>query len=633
MDALRKLTLLSALAIACGSDEAASEGSPCKAFPKGPEHAIVATPLVPIAARRAFALSEDTLVTFAGHELKDVSGRVVLDVAPIAEASILDVTMSPDGRRAFVLYQGMTGTMPSRLEYRLVRYVAENGVFGPAKDMIEVPIGPGSDAVLHAGALAAHKDGTLFVALGDTAPSLAQDPSSLVGKVLRLDVSGDRAIPVPEVPAIIPRREVWSLGIREPRGLFIDYGTGDIWLADKRGTSDELHRVLPRRNYGWPARTVAGDFAVPVATLEGPRRLAEAGAVARGEDFGAISGAYVYSASKGLVAVHPHGPSGTAEFIDLPNTPSGRVESGVIGTLGPSRSVLLVLGSTVQSVSGDRPSLVPTSLAQTGCWDFAAANGAPKGAIVYDVGAPLWSDGADKSRFVVAPSTARARANGDLIFPEGTVAVKTFSFGGRKIETRLFVQHAKDDWVGYSYAWNDQGTDATLVSGSRVVDLPGPAGAKWYFPSRSDCNACHTAAAGFTLGLETAQTGAAPFANVVEGPPAPEPPRLDSKDARAYLHANCSICHRGGSVTGLADLDLAWDTPLAETGLCADPKVSALGIANAKIVAPGDPERSVLVRRMKALDDTRMPKLATRVVDAAGVATVEAWVRSLPSCP
>jgi uncharacterized repeat protein (TIGR03806 family) len=286
------------------------------------------------------------------------------------------------------------------------------------------------------------------------------------------------------------------------------------------------------------------------------------------------------------------------------------------------------------------PAPTPTSLLATKCWDPATPAGVPAGAIPYDVTSPLWSDGAAKERFVVVPRGAKitARADGDLVFPVGTVAVKTFAVDGKRVETRLFVQHDLEDWTGYSYAWNEAGTDAELVAGNRIAQLAG--GKSWYFPSSADCTACHTPAAGYTLGLEAKQLAGhgdalarleekleAPIDHATVG-------TLASADARSYLHANCSMCHREGSATGtVVDLDLRADTPLAKTGLCKEPQAGTFDLPNARIVAPGDPARSVLLSRMRTLDERRMPKLASRVVDEAGVAAVEAWIKSLAACP
>jgi hypothetical protein len=113
------------------------------------------------------------------------------------------------------------------------------------------------------------------------------------------------------------------------------------------------------------------------------------------------------------------------------------------------------------------------------------------------------------------------------------------------------------------------------------------------------------------------------------------PGATDEERARGYLHANCSMCHREGSGAGAATFDLRVDKSFAETRTCnMAPQAGDLGVASAKIIAPGDPAKSAVALRMRALDTSRMPQLATRVVDEAGVSAVEAWIRSLPpACP
>ena len=293
---------------------------------------------------------------------------------------------------------------------------------------------------------------------------------------------------------------------------------------------------------------------------------------------------------------------------------------------------------------------LPLLLSQTGVFSNTPAMTPIGGLIPYQPNTPLWSDGASKERFVVVPRGAKitARADGDLVFPVGTVAVKTFAVDGKRIETRLLVQHDLEDWTGYSYAWNESGTDAELVQGNRQAALAG--GKSWYFPSRADCTACHTPAAGYTLGLEAKQLAGrgdslarleasldTPLDQAALVPLVPvdaPPPTTAEARARSYLHANCSTCHREGSVTGTAvDLDLRSDTPLAKTGLCREPQAGDFGVTRARILAPGEPSRSILLSRMRTLDERRMPKLASRLVDEAGLAAVEAWINSLATCP
>src|SRR5205085_1000296 len=126
-------------------------------------------------------------------------------------------------------------------------------------------------------------------------------------------------------------------------------------------------------------------------------------------------------------------------------------------------------------------------------------------------------------------------------------------------------------------------TVSVVVSGT-------PTFQDWYYPSRADCNRCHTAAAGFVLGPQTAQLDSSFDYSAVGGgvenqlallarigvfdkplPVAPgSAPKLVAHDdknasldarARSYLHANCAHCHRPGGGTPL-DFDLRFTTPL-----------------------------------------------------------------------
>lgn len=98
------------------------------------------------------------------------------------------------------------------------------------------------------------------------------------------------------------------------------------------------------------------------------------------------------------------------------------------------------------------------------------------------------------------------------------------------------------------------------------------------------------------------------------------------------MHTNCSQCHRptGGTPTSL---DLRYTTSLAATNACnAVPQAGDLGIANARVIAPGEAARSVLVARANRRDASGMPPLGSTIVDAAGVALLTSWVNSLAGC-
>jgi mono/diheme cytochrome c family protein len=104
--------------------------------------------------------------------------------------------------------------------------------------------------------------------------------------------------------------------------------------------------------------------------------------------------------------------------------------------------------------------------------------------------------------------------------------------------------------------------------------------------------------------------------------------------ARAYLHTNCSQCHRPGGPTSV-NMDLRYTTALANTNACDVVPVNSLGIANARRIAIGGVNpaaRSLVIQRASLTDANSMPPFQPRQVDTAGVQLLSDWVSSLASC-
>ena len=81
------------------------------------------------------------------------------------------------------------------------------------------------------------------------------------------------------------------------------------------------------------------------------------------------------------------------------------------------------------------------------------------------------------------------------------------------------------------------------------------------------------------------------------------------------------------------NLDLRYTTTLGATQTCnVQPTAGDLGISNARIIAPAEPERSVLLARMKVRDDNQMPPLGSHLVDQDAVDVIAAWISGLASC-
>jgi mono/diheme cytochrome c family protein len=99
--------------------------------------------------------------------------------------------------------------------------------------------------------------------------------------------------------------------------------------------------------------------------------------------------------------------------------------------------------------------------------------------------------------------------------------------------------------------------------------------------------------------------------------------------ARSYLHANCAHCHveAGG---GNAAIDLEFTTKRERMRLFdAKPQHHTFGLADAKLIAAGSPERSTLLHRLSHRGEGQMPPLASAQVDEEAVRMLRAWIAAL----
>jgi uncharacterized repeat protein (TIGR03806 family) len=339
---------------------------------------------------------------------------------------------------------------------------------------------------------------------------------------------------------------------------------------------------------------------------------------------------------------------------DLNISSFGQANDGELYAVNYGGSLYHIVFQT-GTVSGS----VPQNLSDTGCVSAADPKQPAPGLIPYAINAPFWSDGATKERWLAVPDgqTVTVRTDGDWDFPNRSVLMKNFRVGNQLIETRLLMRHPDGTWGGFTYEWNAQQTDATLVEGGATRDIGGQ---DWIFPSEGQCLECHTGAANRALGLETAQlnrtfayaqTGrtanelatlshigvlSPPIADSSTAPAMPDPSDTTASltnRARAYLHTNCSQCHRPNGPTP-STMDLRYTTALNATNACdATAQAGDLGIgANARLIAPGSSANSLLVNRANRRDANGMPPLASNQVDAAGVTLLAQWIDGLTSC-
>jgi hypothetical protein len=273
------------------------------------------------------------------------------------------------------------------------------------------------------------------------------------------------------------------------------------------------------------------------------------------------------------------------------------------------------------------------------------------GVTPYDVIAPLWSDGASKSRFIAAPMPLQATDDAWNV-PAGTYLVKTFFFprderdrdaGVQLIETRVLA-FTDAGTLAATYVWNAAQTDAVTSGGNldvpvHWIDASGLARTHvHHVPGVSQCDSCH---AGGALGLRTPQLAeqldALVAAGVVDRAPTGIEPFVDpygnaplQARALSYLDVNCAHCHRPGGDAASTHADWRRDHVLAN--VCREARHDVDG--RHLVIAPGKPDQSVAIVRMRSSDPfVHMPRGPSHVIDARALAMLEEWITSLAGCP
>ncbi len=656
--------------------------------------------LEPVADPRWFVLRKTgQLVTFDPDNATAV--EVYLDLSGVvrtnSEGGLLGMSFHPDYPNTpeiFLSYTIDHGSPPMRSV--ISRFILDD-VTSPGLGTIEqVILQVDQDFDNHNGGdIAFGADGYLYVGFGDGGSGgdpndRAQDTTRLLGAMLRLDVNGP-SVSFPLNPYAIPADnpfagnarcgpgfnagdcpEIYAWGLRNPWRWSFDADTGALWLGDVgQGAWEEIDVIERGGNYGWRCREGRHDFNLagcPTGLIDPVSEYGRTqgnsitgGLVYRGAAIPELAGRYVFGdyGSGRVWALQSDGQGGYLNdlLIDTNFGPTSfaRDAAGEIYFTDINNGRLRKL----VPAGPPTPDTVADRLSASGCTDPADVTQAYAGLLPYDLNAPFWTDGADKERFIGLPNgtTISRGVGGDWEFPNGTVIVKNFRLGGLLVETRHLMRHPDGVWAGYSYEWNDLQTEAFRVRGGKTV---GVAGQSWSIPSESQCLECHTSAAGFSLGAETAQlnrdfdypsTGRRAnqlatldhvllFSVPLPGPPAGLPALVDPGDtgasladrARAYLHTNCAQCHRPGGPTP-STMDLRYDALLSATNACdAPPLEGDLGIAGARLIAPGDAARSLVVLRANRRDSHGMPPLGSNRIDGDGVALLSAWIDALGSC-
>ena len=168
-------------------------------------------------------------------------GERVPGVDPAGEGGLLGAEISPRFQQDRLVYLYLTTSQDNRV----VRAPLDGTSLGELEVVLD---GIPASRNHNGGRIAFGPDGMLYVATGDAqSPQDAQDPDSLAGKILRVTPEGE---PAPGNPT--EGSPVWSLGHRNVQGLGWD-GDGRMYASEFGSDElDELNRIEPGRNYGWP---------------------------------------------------------------------------------------------------------------------------------------------------------------------------------------------------------------------------------------------------------------------------------------------------------------------------------------------------------------------------------------------
>lgn len=298
---------------------------------------------------------------------------------------------------------------------------------------------------------------------------------------------------------------------------------------------------------------------------------------------------------------------------------------------------------------------LPRSLSDFGFFTDAAGREPARGVELYALNTPLWSDGADKLRYIYLPDGAQLSANGEglLRFPIGSAIIKTFAFGQgdnqRFIETRVLL-HRAEGWVALPYRWNEEQTEARLaIAGARIpITTPEGEEISYRIPNKNQCKSCHA--------LDDAVVPIGPQARNLSrewldgmrrrGLLDAIPDRSDTLPvwqdradvqqtaelARAYLDVNCAHCHRPGGGASNSGLDLRWEQDEQFAIGVRKPPVAAGRGAGGLLVSiePGDPDASILVHRMNSTEPgVAMPELGRATIDYDAVGLIRDWISEM----
>lgn len=471
------------------------------------------------------------------------------------------------------------------------------------------------------------------------------------------------------------RTEVYACGFRNPWRFSFDSKNGDLYLGVVgEDRWEQVYLIKPGINGGWSYyegshdgprlkdKPAGGDFTKPI--YEYPHgndtiysgNSVTGGVVSRGGSLKELEGAYIFGdyISHCVWAIRKNGDKWIPQLL----TRGGAVSAFGIDPMTGDILLADIDGGRIQKLgrAPERETPPPPRLSQTGAFANLATLEPSPGVIPYEVNHGAWNGGAVSRRWISLPGKERIGFNlkNSWSFPTGTVWIQqlvessTNGAPARRLETRFLVK-TETSVYGITYKWLPDQKDALLVPEGGLPASPQDHGRPT--PGRSECLMCHTAIAGYTLGMNTWQLNrpslADPKINQIqslidggqlEGAPADfsqapsfaglaDTNRSLEDRCRAYLAVNCSHCHQQDGVASSHWTTRATygtsQSRMLNGGLNTD-----FGDNRNKVIAPNDPDHSMILKRLKGDGVPRMPMGSTGPVDQAGISLITEWIKA-----
>ena len=430
------------------------------------------------------------------------------------------VTWIPDGSREGISNGSRVSRFTAKGDPPVIDRASE-------KIIIEWPNGGHNGGCLKFG-----PDGMLYLVTGDGSGiadelQIGQDLTSILGKLLRLDVDGAEPGKGYRVPRDNPfiatpgaRPETWAYGLRQLWRFNFDRATGELWGGEiGQDLWEMVYRIGKGGNYGWSVQE--GTHPFRPERKKGPTPILKPVVEHPHSDFRSITGGYVYHGSRlpELRSFYIYGDfdtgriwafdpvkifaaksdgSADVEYAKAHHRELARTTYRIVSfgedTAGEIYFVDFTGGGLHQLVANDQrddSAKFPRKLSETGLFASTKDHKPAAGLIPYSVNSQLWSDHATKERFIAIPGEGKITLDAITYpqpspgappgwrFPDGTVLVKTFSMemergnpeSARRLETRLLhfqqfpgtQEYGDQYWRGYTYVWNEEQTDAELL--------------------------------------------------------------------------------------------------------------------------------------------------------------------------